>query len=245
MKIEKYRYLTNGKYKVTIDDKDYIIYEDVILKYNILALKEIDEKKLGLYLKDNDYYEAYYLAIKYIKTKLRTPKEVRVYLLKNNYAKTIIDKVILKLESDKYLDDNVYTVSYINDQIYLKNVGPLKIKNDLEKLGIDKTIILENLKIYTKEKQEEKIEKYIKKEIKLNKNKSEVMLKNNILNKLINKGFYKEDILKYLDNVSIDEKDLYKKEYDKLYNKLSKKYSGKELEFKIRQKLSQKGFYNN
>ena len=40
-----------------------------------------------------------------------------------------------------------------------------------------------------------------------------------------------------------DNKDLYKKEYDKLYRKLSKKYEGKELEYKINERLYQKGLY--
>ena len=35
--------------------------------------------------------------------------------------------------------------------------------------------------------------------------------------------------------------DIAKKEYDKLYRKYSRKYSGKELEYKIKEKLYQKG----
>lgn len=37
MKIEKYKYIGLGKYKVLISGKEYIIYEDVIIKYNILS----------------------------------------------------------------------------------------------------------------------------------------------------------------------------------------------------------------
>lgn len=33
------------------------------------------------------------------------------------------------------------------------------------------------------------------------------------------------------------------KEYEKIKNRLSKKYSGQELEYKIREKMAQKGFY--
>ena len=117
MKIDKYRYLSNGRYKVTIDNKDYILYEDVILKYNILALKEIEYDKLKEYLKDNDYYEAYYLAIKYINVKLRTPLEIEKHLLKNNYSKDIINKVITKLQTLKYLDDNRY-LRIKNDNLF-------------------------------------------------------------------------------------------------------------------------------
>lgn len=245
MKIDKYRYLSNGRYKVTIDNKDYILYEDVILKYNILALKEIEYDKLKEYLKDNDYYEAYYLAIKYINVKLRTPLEIEKHLLKNNYSKDIINKVITKLQTLKYLDDNRYASSYINDAINLKNIGPLKIKSDLEKLGLSKEVISSNLKIYTKDIEEEKIKKYINKEVKLNKNKSLWTLKNSILTKLLNKGFSKETILKHLADISLDEKAIYQREYNKIYNKLAKKYHGQELELKVKQKLSQKGFYIN
>ena len=40
-----------------------------------------------------------------------------------------------------------------------------------------------------------------------------------------------------------DTKDIQKREYDKLYRRLSKKYSGRELEYKIKEKLYQKGLY--
>lgn len=62
MKIEKYKYIGLGKYKVIIDNKEYIMYEDVIIKYNILSKNYIEEQDLKLFLKDNSYYEAYYLA---------------------------------------------------------------------------------------------------------------------------------------------------------------------------------------
>ena len=87
-----------------------------------------------------------------------------------------------------------------------------------------------------------KINKFIAKEIKLNSNKSSYVLKNKILISLVNKGFYKDDIVRCLDNVVIDDSLMYEKEYKKTYDKLSKKYSGKELEYKVKQKMYQKGF---
>ena len=55
MKIEKYKYLGNGKYKINIDNNEYIIYEDIILKYSILGKEfvaniknlEVDGSLLG------------------------------------------------------------------------------------------------------------------------------------------------------------------------------------------------------
>ena len=241
MKIEKYRYLGNGRYKVYINNEEYIIYEDIILKYNILSKENISKKDLELYLKNNVFYEAYYKAVKYINIKLRSKEEIKNYLKKDFSLKTI-DDVIKRLTKDGYLNEDIYAEAYINDQINLKIVGPLKIKRDLTSLGISEAIIDKHLDCFTRDIQFEKINKTIEKEIKLNKNKSVFMLKNKILSSLINKGFYKEDILSCIDNYDFKDDDIYKKEYDKLYKKLCSKYKGLELEYKIKEKLYQKGF---
>lgn len=242
MRIEKYKYLGSGRYRVSIEKEEYIIYEDIILKYNLLSKEEITKKELDEYLDNNSFYDAYYKAIKYINVKLRCEKEINTYLKKQNYNKKVIEKVIDKLIKDNYLNEDFYIKSYINDQINLKNVGPLKIKNDLIKLDLNETLIINNLEVFTKKLQKEKIEKLIDKEIRLNNNKSSFMLKQKILNSLKEKGFYLEDITEVLENTSIDDKDIYEKEYKKIYDKLSKKYSGNELEYKIKEKMYQKGF---
>lgn len=241
MIIEKYKYLGNGKYKIIIDNNEFTIYEDIILKYSILGKDTITKKELDECLKDNDFYEAYYKSVNYIKKRLRSKKEIRKYLTKDYSDKTITN-VIEKLTKEGYLDENIFTDAYIMDQINLKVSGPIKIENELIKLGISKDIIEKHLQIFTKDEQYQKIRKIIKKEINLNKNKSEVMLKNKLLKSLIDKGFFKEDILSCIEEYDFDDSKIYEVEYKKAYDKLSKKYSGKELEYKIKEKMYQKGF---
>lgn len=241
MKIEKYKHLGNGKYKVFIDGDSHIIYEDIILKYSILGKSEISKDDLDIYLKDNKFYDAYYRSVSYINKKLRSKLEIKKYLSKD-FTKTVIDKVIKKLSEDGYLKEDVYASAYINDQINLKMVGPLKIEDDLLKLGISKHIIEDQIKVYTKDIECEKIRKMIKKDINLNKNRSAVMLKNKILISLINKGFIKNHIEECLEEFSFNDEEIYKKEYSKTYKKLSQKYNGKELEYKVKMKMYQKGF---
>lgn len=241
MKIEKYKHLGNGKYKVTIDNTDYIIYEDIILKYSLLGKDKITKEELDLCLKDNEFYEAYYKAISYIKTRLRAKLEITKYLNKV-YRPETVKNVVDRLQKEGYLDQNVYAEAYITDQINLKIAGPFKIESELLKLGISKNVIDKHLVKFTKDEQYAKIRKVIEKEIKLNTNKSSIMLKNKILKSLIDKGFYKEDILFCIDDYTFDDSNIYKTEYQKLYDKLSKKYSGNELEYRIKQKMYQKGF---
>ena len=241
MKIQGYKYLGNSKYKVIINNEEYTLYEDVILKYDLL-IKDVNEKDLAKFLEENKRYEAYYIALKYIKTKLRTRKEIEEYLSKKDYNDFDIDYAVARLEQEKYIDERVYAKSYILDAINLKNIGPNKIVMELTNLGIDKNIVLDELSIFTNYIEEEKVYKYIEKSIKNNHNKSSYILKNKIKQNLINLGYNSNIINKYLNEYNIDDNEIYQKELEKVRSKLSKKYTGKELEYKIKEYMYRKGF---
>ena len=87
----------------------------------------------------------------------------------------------------------------------------------------------------------DRITKYINKQLKVNK-KSIYVFKNKMLFNLINLGYLREDIIKYLNNINFDDNDLKEKEYEKLKKKYSKKYKGLELEQIIKRKLYEKGY---
>ena len=82
MKIIKYKKLVNNRYKVTLDNNiDITLYEDVILKYNLLICGNIDEKDLDKIKQDNLFYEIYYSALNSLKVRSKS-----AYTLKmNNY----------------------------------------------------------------------------------------------------------------------------------------------------------------
>lgn len=241
MKIVKYKYLGNSKYEVYLDDKKYILYEDIIIKSNLLSKKEISDSEFNSLISDSSFYEAYYKCIKYISIRYRSALEIEKYLSKD-YDNKIIDNVVLKLKNDGYINDYVYARAYVVDQINLKNTGPIKIKKDLLGLGICSDAIDKSLILFNDDLICEKIKRIIDKEVKLNKNKSSYVLKNNINNKLINLGYKSSDFLDYLSSINIDDDLIKKREYDKLYKKLSLKYSGNELDNRIKQKMYSKGF---
>ncbi|NLA32760.1 MAG: hypothetical protein GX864_02320, partial [Mollicutes bacterium] len=96
MRIDSYKKLRNGLYEVAIDAKKYKIYDEIILKYNLLLSKEIDDKTLDQVLSANEEYKSYHDSLKYINIKLRTEKEIRQYLKKKEYNEKIISKTITK-----------------------------------------------------------------------------------------------------------------------------------------------------
>lgn len=244
MEISKYKYKGNSKYDVVIDCDNYIIYEDIIVKNNLLLKKDISKKELDSLLLENLYYDCYYTAVKYLNTKMRSRKEMYHYLKKKEYSAKDINKVLDDLEKCGYLNSVVYARAYINDAINLRNDGPEKIKKDLLDNGIDSNIIDSELKVFDSEIINKKLDKIISKEIRLNKDKSSFMLYQKLVTNLVNKGYSKKDITDVFNNYEIDDKSIYESEYKKLYNKFKDKYSNGELDFKIRQKLYQKGFRN-
>lgn len=245
MKIERFTRLKNGQYKLNLDDNSNILlHEDLILKYELLIHKEINNQKIEQLLEENKSYIAYDLAINYLKVKMRSRKEIKDYLLKKDISEELINNAIEKLEEQGYLNDLSYAKAFINDRINLSNDGPYKIKEQLIKLGISEEIVLKELEVFDNDLEQERIKKLIDKQIKINHNKGEFLLKKKLLDYLVNLGYSKGVVISLVDDVSICDEDIKKKEYEKIYKKLSSKYSGKELEYKLKQKMYQKGFSN-
>lgn len=245
MKIVKYKKLKSGKYKVYLEDDSTLeLYEDTILKYNLLITKEINDSSLEDIEKDNYKLDAYYISLKYLDIRPRSKKEINDYLIKKGFDNLVIVDVITKLEKQGYLNDLAFGRMFLNNKLITTSNGPLKIRRDLVSHNLSSEDIDTILKEYTDDIQIEKINKHINRIVKSNRNKGNVYLKRKIYTELNNEGFSGSLIEQEINNIElVDDSDLAKKEYDKLYKKLSKKYSGSELEFKINQKLYQKGFH--
>lgn len=245
MEIEKFKKLTGGKYKIITNNEEIIIYEDVIIKYNLLAHKELNIDLLGKILQENEYFEIYNSAIKYIEIKMRNKKELIAYLEKKTNNNEIINKTIKKLEELGLINEKKYVTAFINDKINLTLTGPYKIKAELMKNNIIESTIDEYLNTFDNSLWIKRINEIINKKIKLNKNKSSYALKNKIYNDLIYLGYEKELIMEVLNTKKIVDTETIRKEYDKIYRRLSNKYSADELKYRIKNELYKKGFNIN
>ena len=244
MKIVKYKKLKGNEYKLITDKEEYTLYDDIIIKYELLLKKEIDNKEFALIIKENNKLKSYYVSLKLINTKLRTEKELINLLKKKDFNMDDINYTIDRLNKEGYLNHKIYIEAYIHDMLNLYLVGEQKIFNDLIALGFKENEIWPFLNNIDKSIYLDKINKYIYKKIKGNK-KSAIEFKRKTLNELINKGFNKEDILNILNDINIeDNPDEIKKIVNKLYNKYINKYDLYTTKYKIKNYLYQKG-YNN
>lgn len=243
MKISKYKKNRQGKYVVYLDDgRELILYEEVILKFDLLLKKEVLDSQIEEINNVNFEYDVYYVALKSIQSRFKSTNDLRTFLINKEYPLDLIDKAIEKLTKQGYLNDRSFAKSYINSQIITTGHGPLKIANDLANKKIDPIIIEEEMSAFTDDIIAEKVNKKIGILIKSNRNKGGIVLKQKIINSLKADGFEYSSILKEIEKYEFkNDNDLARKEYLKLYKKYSSKYSGYELENFIRNKLFQKG----
>lgn len=245
MQINKFKKRGKNKYEILFDNETILLYEDVILKYNLLIKKNIDEHLLDEIISENSYYEAYDKALSYIDVKLRTKKEIEEYLSKKGFDSKYIEYSIKKINDLGLLNDELYAKSYINDKINLTLDGPYKIKNDLLNLNIDENIINKYLNEFN-DIWKDRMDKIINKKKKIMKEKSYFMYVNKLKSELYSKGYYENDINEKLSNISYEsnaiEKDIdkairkYKNDKNKIINYLLRKgYSYDEIKNNIRE----------
>lgn len=243
MKIENIKKLSSGKYKIELDNKNKIItYDDVILKHNLLYHKEVDTDKLNELNIDTKYYDVYNKCVKYISTRLRSEKEINIYLDKFNLEENDKEQIINDLKNIGFINDLNFTKAYISDRIYLSNDGKNKIRKELIGHNINTEVIDEELNKIDESVIKEKLSKLIAKKIKNNHKDSKYMMRQKIYNDIMNLGYSSAMFNECYELLEVDEDSNLEKEFNKWYKKLSSKYCGEELYLKIRQKLYQKGY---
>ncbi len=243
LKITKYKKSTKGRYKVFLEDgTELLLYEEVILQFQLLLLKEISSDlfmEVGQY---NQEWDVYYVALNHLNSHFKSVHDMEEWLLRKEYPKELIEKAVQKLIHQGYLNDRSYAKSYIHNQMIASHKGPYALLRDLKDKKIEESIILEEMQVFTEEEQCQRIQKLIEKFQKSNRTRGGVVLKQKIFHDLKNLGYDISLIQKEIEKVSFEnDKDLAKKEYEKLYRKYSRKYEGQELEKLIQKKLFQKG----
>lgn len=234
MKINKYKKVGKNKYKVYFDNNEIILFEDVILKYDLLLLKDVSLELLDKIIDENKFYEAYDMSLNYIETKMRNKSEIIKYLKRKDYSDELINKVISKLVDLKILDDKLYIQAFINDKINLSNDGPYKIKKSLLELEFNENDIDNYLNNFDESIWENKLIKIVNKKKKLMDNKSYYMFITKLKNDLFNLGYDKYMIDNILVNIKYESNAL-----EKDYNRALKKYNDKN---KIINYLLRKGY---
>ena len=86
MKIEKYKKTTKGRYKIYLDDgRELLLYEDAILKFELLLKKEILEKDIMEVELFNQECDVYHVGLESINNRFKSVYDLKETLLKKVY----------------------------------------------------------------------------------------------------------------------------------------------------------------
>lgn len=245
IKIKSFKKVKRNSYQINFfsNHESIILYDEIILKYNLLIKKELNKNLLKKLILENVSLDCYYKGLNYLNYKRRSKKEIKNYLEKNGFLKEEIELCLIRLEKEGYIDEKKYLKSFINDQIYLNNHGPLKILQKLKLLGFQEKEITDYLETFGNSIWQDKIVSIVNKKIKSNRHLGALKLKEKLMYSLLSEGFKKEDVNNVLDKMSFSSNNtiLYK-ETEKLYANLNRKYEGNILRYKLRIKLLSRGF---
>ena len=160
-----------------LEEETLTVYEDILIKYELLRKKEITEKELQELKRENEEYTSFQKSLSYLAKKMRTEKEIDAYLKKAGFFKQNRQNTIEKLKQFHYIDDQKYIIASLNDTLKFSNDGPYKIQKKLETLGLNKDQIIKALEEVPHSLWEEKIAKIIQKKIASNHKESQKLLK--------------------------------------------------------------------
>lgn len=235
MKINKFKKVGKNKYKIIFDNIDLILYEDVILKYDLLIKKDVDLDLIDKIIEENKYEDAFESSVSYIEIKMRNKKEIIDYLRKKEFNESHINYAVNKLNKLNLLNEKRYIEAYINDKVNLTLDGPYKIRKALLDYDLSENDIDNYLNTFSSDIWESKLNKIINKKKSLMKNKSYTMFINKLKLDLYNMGYDKYMIDNMLMNIEYSSNAI-----DKEIEKAKKKF--KNDKNKIISSLLRKGY---
>ena len=110
-----------------------------VMKFGLKKGQEISTEKLEDFLLTEEKQKAISMSIDLVSRFVKTEKELILYLKKKQFHEKTISTTVEKLKEYGFINDKQFVESYVS---FKKNVaGPNKIKAELLKKGIDKSLL--------------------------------------------------------------------------------------------------------
>lgn len=155
-------------------------------------------KKTNLFSKKNDQ-DLLNSALRYLAHQHRSIRQMNEYLVKKGFDEDMINKTIEKLLEQKYLDDEIFTRTFVESRINHKPKSKFALAYELKKKGIKSAFIENILKNYD---DQDLALKAIEPKIKLWRNLDFEKIKKKTLNFLQYRGFTYEIAISILTKLT-------------------------------------------
>lgn len=192
--------------------------------------------------------QAYQTAVNYLSHQLRSEKEIRQRLQRDDWPEGVIDQTIQRLKELRLVDDLVYGQSYTRTAMRLQKKGPGQIQRKLKEKGLSESTIQQALEEYDDQTAQDNIEELAAKRLKQQMRKyAQRDSEQRTVRYLMQKGFDSDAAKQAVQRASQDlvDDDLEDDKLDQQGQKYWRKYrrlDPKERYFKVKQQLYRRGF---
>lgn len=146
----------NGRFAFSLSVKQVVDFE-------IKVGRVISEEELEKFKKESEFGKLYQRTLEWVFSRPHSEKETREYLWRKLVGRKkttdeiheIIARVVEKMKSMGYLDDQRFSEWYVENRFVKKGVSARRLKMELAKKGVSKDIIEEVLKSTDRNDEEE------------------------------------------------------------------------------------------
>lgn len=135
------------------NEKLFLSYE-VFLKSGLKKDSEISESRFNLLIEENQKYFIKLKAFDYLSRRLHSFYELKNKLRVKGYNGDFIADILNELKQNGYLDDQKFSMQFVEEKSLLKKWSRSKIKVELMKKGINRDIIISVLTLNNEEDSE-------------------------------------------------------------------------------------------
>lgn len=191
--------LTPTTYKLILsNDKELIVHEDILVRYRLLAGRELDSEFQHQLEYETNLHKGINLALHYISFRPRSALEVKRYLVNKAIESEQIPEIIRRLEEQGYIDDLSFAEKWVEERMLLRPKGRYALRAELKEKGIKTEIIEQVLSKLDKKAEKKQALEFGRKKMKQSIDKPWHQVRDKIGRYLANKGYDIELILEIL-----------------------------------------------
>lgn len=195
--VKKLTYTKKGYEVVFSNDETILVSEDVVVAHRLVLGKELNAIDLDEIAKSAAFFSFYHKCLSLLAKTRKCQNDIRLYLIKKDCPKVIINQIIDKLIESKLINDYSYAKDYTENLIN-NGYGRKMIEYRLKQMNIEPSIISDCINHIEEEKYQEMILKLARKQLK-NYQKYDIKVRKQKIQKfLINRG-YEYDTIYALD----------------------------------------------
>lgn len=131
--------------RVRIADDVFVIDTEALSRIGIREQQPLSDEQYADIVDEADYIKAREKAVQLLTRKSYTVQEIRLRLKRYDIGEDVIERVINWLQRLQYVNDQRYAQQWVEQRMQLRGHGPLRLRQELQRKGVDRQYIDEAL----------------------------------------------------------------------------------------------------